>query len=199
MSDQFQTLREFLFPNMSEMNRFRQVFVNVVLATDIFDKQLNDLRKSRWTRAFASSSDLVDTNHDDYQNLRATIVIEHIMQASDVSHTMQHWHIYRKWNEKLFRECYKAFREGRAEKDPTTFWYEGEKGFYDYYIIPLAKKLKECGVFGVSSSEYLDYALKNRAEWEIHGQEAVQEMVANVKNQEKLLEEKGARDFSCVP
>jgi hypothetical protein len=27
-------------------------------------------------------------------DVRATIVIEHIIQASDVSHTMQHWHIY---------------------------------------------------------------------------------------------------------
>jgi hypothetical protein len=35
--------------------------------------------------------------------------------------------------------------------DPSTFWYQGELGFFDNYIIPLAKKLKECNVFGVSS------------------------------------------------
>ena len=29
---------------------------------------------------------------------KATIVIEHIIQASDVSHTMQHWHVYQRWN-----------------------------------------------------------------------------------------------------
>lgn len=40
--------------------------------------------------------------------------------------------------------------------------FQGEIGFFDFYIIPLAKKLKECGVFGVSSVEYLDYATKNR-------------------------------------
>jgi len=40
--------------------------------------------------------------------------------------------------------------------------YKGEIGFFDFYIIPLAKKLKECGVFGVSSDEYLNYATKNR-------------------------------------
>lgn len=38
----------------------------------------------------------------------------------------------------------------------------GELGFFDNYVIPLAKKLKECGVFGVSSDEYLNYALENR-------------------------------------
>jgi hypothetical protein len=41
----------------------------------------------------------------------------------------------------------------------------------------LAKKLKECGGFGVSSDEYLNYALWNRQEWEERGQEIVAEMV----------------------
>lgn len=40
----------------------------------------------------------------------------------------------------------------------ATFWYKGELGFFDNYIIPLAKKLKDCGVFGVSSDEFLNYA-----------------------------------------
>ena len=88
-----------------------------------------------------------------------------IIQASDVSHTMQHWHIYRKWNKRLFTEMYVAFRQGRMAKDPSTFWYKGEIGFFDNYIIPLAKKLKECNVFGVSSDECLNYAIQNRNEW----------------------------------
>jgi hypothetical protein len=28
--------------------------------------------------------------------LKATIVLDYPMQAADVAHTMQHWHIYRK-------------------------------------------------------------------------------------------------------
>ena len=75
---------------------------------------------------------------------------------------MQHWHIYRAWNERLFREMYSAYQLGRAEKNPIEFWYKGEIGFFDFYIIPLAKKLKQCGVFGVSSEEYLVFAQKNR-------------------------------------
>jgi hypothetical protein len=55
--------------------------------------------------------------------------------------------------------------------------YKGEIGFFDFYIIPLAKKLKNCGVFGVSSEEYLNYALQNRREWEAKGQGIVEEMV----------------------
>ena len=71
-----------------------------------------------------------------------------------------------------------AFKAGRADKNPSDFWYEGELGFFDFYIIPLAKKLKECGVFGVSSDEYLDYAEKNRKEWLMHGKAIVDEMAA---------------------
>ena len=44
-------------------------------------------------------------------------------------------------------------------------------------MIPLAKKLKECSVFGISSDEYLNYAVKNRKEWEHRGQEVVADMI----------------------
>ena len=54
--------------------------MNVVLATDIFDPELNGLRKKRWEKAFCSSDAL---SHDENNDLRATIVIEHIIQASD--------------------------------------------------------------------------------------------------------------------
>ena len=46
-------------------------------------------------------------------------------------------------------------------------------GFFDFYVIPLAKKLKDCSVFGVSSDEYLNYAEQNRTEWEAKGQQQV--------------------------
>jgi hypothetical protein len=100
---------------------------------------------------------------------------------------MQHWHIYRKWNARLFEEMYKAYAEGRAETDPSEFWYKGEMGFFDFYIIPLAKKLQDCGVFGVSSYEYLNYAEKNRREWESRGQELVAEMVQSLKSERPTL------------
>jgi len=47
-------------------------------------------------------------------------------------------------------------------------------------VIPLAKKLKECGVFGVSSDEYLTYAEQNRAEWEQRGEEILHGLVQSV-------------------
>ena len=62
-------------------------------------------------------------------------------------------------NERLFQEMYEAWLTGRSEKDPSEGWYNGEIWFYDNYIIPLAKKLKDCGVFGVASDEYLNYGM----------------------------------------
>jgi hypothetical protein len=177
MSTEFTELRNCLFSTQTELLRFRQVIVNVVLATDIFDKELNDLRKKRWTKAFSGD----EASTEDFGNLRATIVIEHIIQASDVAHTMQHWHIYCKWNKRLFLEMYRAFKAGRMAKDPSEFWYQGELGFFDNYIIPLAKKLKDCNVFGVSSDECLNYAVKNRAEWEARGVEVLGEMMEDMK------------------
>jgi len=50
-------------------------------------------------------------------------------------------------------------------------------GFFDFYIIPLTQKLKDCGVFGVSSDEYLNYAKKNREEWEANGEAVVAGMI----------------------
>ena len=88
---------------------------------------------------------------------------------------MQHWHVYRKWNRRLFREMYTAYQEGRMGANPAEFWYKGEIGFFDNYIIPLAKKLKDCNVFGVSSDECLNYAVSNRAEWIERGQDIVAE------------------------
>lgn len=94
---------------------------------------------------------------------------------------MQHWHVYRKWNQNLFEELYVAYLNDRMDKDPADFWYKGEFGFFDFYIIPLTKKLKECGVFGVSSGEYLNYAQKNREEWEQNGEEVVAGMIKEVR------------------
>jgi hypothetical protein len=54
----------------------------------------------------------------------------------------------------------------------------------------LAKKLKDCGVFGVSSDEYLNYSLRNRREWESKGRQLVEEMVEKVKTK---LEDNGKR------
>lgn len=195
MDGQFEALRTFLFPTQKQLLRFRQLVVNSVMSTDIVDKEMKELRNARWAKAFAKDSNdantaKVEADPRDAVNRKATIVIEHIIQASDISHTMQHWKIYRKWNQKLYEELYVAYLNGRMEKDPAEFWYNGEFGFFDFYIIPLTQKLKECGVFGVSSGEYLEYARQNREEWEEKGEAVVAGMIEECHKKYGVKEQK---------
>jgi hypothetical protein len=85
MDAQFVDLRTAIYANEAEAKRFRQTVVNTVLATDIMDKDLKMLRNERWERAF---SGVPDARPRDAINRKATIVIEHLIQASDVAHTM---------------------------------------------------------------------------------------------------------------
>lgn len=95
---------------------------------------MKDIRQQRWDKAFNSLDDDFGSQSialsrvssvAEELNLKATIVLEHIIQAADVSHTMQHWSVYNKWNERLFQEMYSAYDQGRAEKDPSEGWYKG--------------------------------------------------------------------------
>lgn len=97
MEDCYKELRGAIYSNESEFRRFRQLMVNIVMATDIMDKELGALRKERWNKAFASSESdsksmlMMELCDEENVNRRATIVLEHIIQASDVAHTS-------KWN-----------------------------------------------------------------------------------------------------
>lgn len=120
ISEDFMDLHDCLFETQHEIDRFRQVPINSVLATDIMDKELNGLRRKRWDKSFSSADDVHDGYNHSKRDLRATIVIEHIIQASDVSHTMQHWLEYRKRNKLLFQELYVAYQTGRMNSNPCV-------------------------------------------------------------------------------
>jgi hypothetical protein len=89
---------------------------------------------------------------------------------------MQYWQVFLKWNSRLLEEMYNAYKRGRLANDPSENWYQSELSFFDNYVIPLAKRLEDCGVFGVSSDEYLNYATQNRREWAARGEAVVSEM-----------------------
>ena len=89
MDDSYDDFRTSIFANDAELIRFRRLLVNSVMATDVFDPKLKALRDSRWEKAFSATAN--SQADEDNTDLKATIVIEHIIQAADVSHTMQHW------------------------------------------------------------------------------------------------------------
>ena len=96
MEPQYNALRACIYSNRTELERFRQLVVNSVMATDLADKELGLLRKNRWDKAFHNEFEVAAEYNDELLsqadvNRKVTIVIEHLIQASDVSHTMQHW------------------------------------------------------------------------------------------------------------
>jgi len=90
MEERFEDLRATIYTTEAEMKRFRALVVNSVMATDICDKDLKVLRNKRWDKAFSGSISEGPEDDQTATNRKATIVIEHLIQASDVSHTMQH-------------------------------------------------------------------------------------------------------------
>lgn len=212
MGSEFRELRRAIYATPAELRRFRQILVNTVMATDLFDEAMANEREERWGTAFvptsvrdsmASSASVRDSlaSTVTVHYFRANVVLEYLVQASDVAHTMQHWvsrigtsnllfclhralsqarirnaipkAVYKKWNGKLYQESYAAWKAGRIETNPSDIWYQQELNFFDNYVIPLARRLKESGAFGVSGQEYLTYAEKNRNEWAVKGHDVV--------------------------
>jgi hypothetical protein len=189
MKNEYKDLRRTIYKSKAELIRFRGLLLHTVLVTDIVNKDLQLQRKVRWNRVFGSSDvpesapgqldndDFDGQTEEERQSERRTALLELAIQASDVSHTMQHWHIYRHWNSRLFREMDKAWREGRADNDPRDSWYKGEIGFFKFYILPLAERVKHSSAFGALGAELYHCAHSNLIEWEIKGESVVQELI----------------------
>jgi hypothetical protein len=79
---QYNDLRSCIYTNDCELEAFRELIVDAVLATDIADKELGTLRKNRWEQAFIQTPSERACQID--QERKATIVLEHIIQASNV-------------------------------------------------------------------------------------------------------------------
>jgi hypothetical protein len=85
--ERYGNLRQCLCATIVELRRFRQLIVNLVMATDIFDKDMKELRNRRWDKAFHKTEEsrhrrLTTMTIEEDRNMRATIVIEHIVRAS---------------------------------------------------------------------------------------------------------------------
>jgi hypothetical protein len=172
MKPAYKNLRSCIYSSQEEFERFRLLVVNLVLATDIWDTDLSNRRSRLWEKAFkkAGPSAVTDMRA---RNRKATIVIEHLIQASDVAHTMQHWNVYLKWNKRLFQEMYASYKAGRGQENPADIWFQGELAFFDDFVIPLANKLLDCRVFGDYAEEFLNYAKANRRDWQLKGRDVI--------------------------
>jgi hypothetical protein len=123
MDERYKNLRRTIYDNDAEFKRFRQLIVNSVMATDIMDKDLKALRNGRWEKAFNEEP---GGNLEEAVNRKATIVIEHLIQA----HNDATLAISTVSGMSVFRI---AYVEGRAETDLPDLH---KVRLFDFYIIP---------------------------------------------------------------
>lgn len=100
---------------------------------------------------------------------KANAILMYLMQISDVAHTMQDFGTFVKWNQRLFSELRAAFLSGRG-LDCTGDWYADQIRFLDSYVIPLANRIKDCGVLGQFGFVLVSNAIQNRIRWTVEGQ-----------------------------
>jgi 3'5'-cyclic nucleotide phosphodiesterase len=77
---QYKNLQACIWSTPDELIRFRHLVVNLVMATDIFDKDLKATRNTRWDKIFHSNME-ESVEGDEFRNLKAAIVIEHIVSV----------------------------------------------------------------------------------------------------------------------
>ena len=191
MKDEHKALRRTIYQNDSDLFRFREYLVHAVLVTDIVNKDLQTKRKERWNKVFGAAPGSVEQAppaveeiecETERNNTRKTALLELVIQASDVSHTMQHWHIFRQYNTCLYKEIYKAFKGGHGSSDPYNGWYSGEIGFFKFYVIPLAERVKQSRGCGALGEELYQYACSNLIEWEMKGKDIVEDLRKSVQS-----------------
>eukprot|EP00980_Cylindrotheca_fusiformis_P025954 scaffold14981_cov90-Cylindrotheca_fusiformis.AAC.4 len=91
--------------------RFSQSLARSIPPVEIPISDSKPFERNRWELAFSKGPSSIDINEDqepeqEREDRKATI-IKHLIQASDVSHSMQHCHKNREW------------MEGRAGSDPS--------------------------------------------------------------------------------
>jgi hypothetical protein len=128
MSEEFEELRATYLP--LEPTSIPSSGCQYRLATDIFDKEQNDLARTVGTGLLVTTKSIT---------ISGLIVMTHHMQASDVSHTMQHWTFTESGTIDYSLRCAQPTKHGRMGVDPSTFCTKASSDF-DNYIIPLLRK-----------------------------------------------------------
>jgi hypothetical protein len=148
MDDSFSAIRV-IYSNDDELKRFRQLVVNSVMATDIMDKDLKELRNSLGSRF--QEVPLLSLRYSRHCESGHTIVIEHLIKLP-MSHDAALAHL--PYGTSVYLKIVRGLQVRHSDKDPSDFWYKGEMGFFDFYIIPLAKssRIAVCLEFPATST-----------------------------------------------
>jgi atrial natriuretic peptide receptor A len=116
--------------------------------------------------------------------LKKCVFNEVFMLASDVSAPMQNWKTFTKWNFRLYKEILDCHSK-KLCPNPHSGWSKGEIGFFQFYIIPLAKRLDALVPKG-DENTFAELAEKNLELWKLHGDDVTRIFLEGVEsNQEE--------------
>ena len=140
------------------------------------------------TIEFYSTSGDTDDPEAVEVRLRSSSVLELMMNAADVAHTMQSFENFVKWNKRLYEELHEAYESGRCadgeEDDPSKDWFGNQLGFYEIYILPLARRLRKCGAFAPDAAEAFVQNAKNICRrWEYEGAAITDRIIEEVRRE----------------
>ena len=167
--DRFETLRDAMFQNPADEQRFRDELLLCIMATDIDDEERIKSMQQRLEIVFVGAVSKEEALQD-LNDRKALVLMECILQASSIFHATQYWDVYTKWNSRLFEEFYKAYEKGSSKENPADHWYQWQLRLFDDFAIPLSKRLCESRAFHKATIEsYYNYAYQNRREWEEKG------------------------------
>ena len=83
-----------------------------------------------------------------------------------------------KFSNRLYLELKKAHKEGRGPH-PKPSWYENQIAFLESYILPLAHRLEDTGVWGdVIGPVFARLVEANRDQWLIDGKKVTDDVIA---------------------
>lgn len=170
----FEALRDAVFPAAEDYIRFMDEVNHLVIHTDLGSPKIKE-SKQLWNEKFGKDFDdessilskCENTNVGDER--QKSLMMELLLQAADVAHNIQGWDNLVLWNHRLYDEMLFSFQHGKGD-DPAPNWFKGQICFFDGYIIPLAKKLRQCGIFGKRGDKFLNCVLENRRRWLVEGE-----------------------------
>mmetsp|Transcript_32225 Transcript_32225/g.49972 ORF Transcript_32225/g.49972 Transcript_32225/m.49972 type:complete len:624 (+) Transcript_32225:222-2093(+) len=124
------------------------------------------------TGAVAAVSDVplvIASPPEEVDALREAVVMEVIIKAADVAHNLQGWDLMAKWSNRLFLELRRAHVHNRGE-NPQNGWFSNQIGFLEAYLLPLARRLDDTGVFGYhAGARFAEIVEENRDRWHREG------------------------------
>ena len=112
--------------------------------------------------------------------LRAAVIIELCLRASDVAHWYQSWDTMTHFNSRIFQELCHACNGDRGF-DPRPNWFDNQAKIMETYLLPLAEQIEYIGVLRKGSGIDLVASLESNNDlWLVRGFDVVETLKAEV-------------------